>query len=77
VVFEGLKAPYGKTDQEMFEIDTGGLEPAWTQLLASCPAAPNSARPVMASPGPASAPGQRARAMPEIPENFRSGETRI
>jgi hypothetical protein len=47
----------GKTNQEMFDIDTSGLEPAWTKLLASCPA-PNSAKPVIASPGPTTAPAQ-------------------
>ena len=26
----------GKTHQEIFDIDTSGLEPAWTKLLASC-----------------------------------------
>lgn len=48
----------GKASQEIFDIDTGGLEPAWTQLLASCPVAPNNVRPAMASPGLTSAPVQ-------------------
>jgi hypothetical protein len=47
----------GKTNQEIFDIDTNGLEPAWTKLLASCPA-PNNAKPVVASPGPTTAPAQ-------------------
>jgi hypothetical protein len=53
---EGTLTPDGKTNQEMFDIDTGGLEPAWTRLFASCPAAPNNERPAMASPGLKSAP---------------------
>jgi hypothetical protein len=48
----------GKASHEMFDIDTGGLEPAWTQLFASCPTAPNSARPGIAAPGPIAAPPQ-------------------
>jgi hypothetical protein len=48
----------GKADQEIFDIDTGGLEPAWTQLLASCPAAPTSAKPGIASPALTSAPAR-------------------
>ena len=47
----------GKTNQEIFDIDTSGLEPAWTKLLASCPV-PNSVKPVIASPNPTSAPAQ-------------------
>jgi hypothetical protein len=47
----------GKTNQEIFDIDTDGLEPAWTKLLASCPA-PNSVKPVIASPSPTTAPAQ-------------------
>ena len=27
----------GKTNQEIFDIDTDGLEPAWTKLLAVLP----------------------------------------
>jgi hypothetical protein len=46
----------GKSNQE-FDIDTSDLEPAWTKLPASCPA-PNSVKPVIASPNPASAPAQ-------------------
>jgi hypothetical protein len=63
---EGTSMPDGKTNQEMFDIDTMGLEPAWTQLVAKCPAAPNPAAPnpatpgnaraAIAAPGPASAP---------------------
>jgi hypothetical protein len=29
-----------KTSQELFDIDTMGLEPSWTKLVATCPAAP-------------------------------------
>jgi hypothetical protein len=54
----GRLLPDGKTSQEIFEIDTSGLEPAWMQLFASCPALPNNTRPAIASPDltPAPAP---------------------
>lgn len=45
---EGTSMPDGKTSQEMFDIDTMGLEPAWTHLVATCPAAPNPAAPTSA-----------------------------
>jgi len=47
---EGVLLPDGKLNQETFEIDTNGLEPAWTKLSASCPAAPKNARPLVAWP---------------------------
>jgi hypothetical protein len=47
---EGTLMADGKTNQELFEIDIIGLEPAWTQLFASCPAAPNNVRPRVVSP---------------------------
>jgi len=47
----------GKVNQEIFDIDTSGLEPAWTQLVASCPASPGNLKPV-ASPVVTSAPVQ-------------------
>jgi hypothetical protein len=53
---EGTLLPGSKTNQDIFDIDTRGLESAWTQLLASCPAAPNIKRPVTAAPGLTSAP---------------------
>jgi hypothetical protein len=54
---EGTLMPDGKASQEMFDIDTMGLEPAWTQLVAICPAAPNPAAPTRAAIAPpASAP---------------------
>jgi len=58
---EGTLLPDGKTSQEMFDIDTMGLEPAWTQLVATCPAAPNPAAPAttraaIAPPSAASTP---------------------
>jgi hypothetical protein len=58
---EGTLTPDGKTNQEKFDISTSGLEPAWTKLRASCPAAPNPAAPAGAraatvAPGPAPAP---------------------
>jgi hypothetical protein len=53
---EGRLMPDGKTSQAIFEIDTRGLESAWMQIFASCPAAPDSAKPAVASPDPTSAP---------------------
>ncbi len=58
---EGTLLPDGKTSQDLFDIDTAGLEPAWTQLVASCPAAPKpvapaNARAAVTSPGLPSAP---------------------
>jgi hypothetical protein len=58
---EGTLMPDGKTTQAIFDIDTIGLEQAWTQLFATCPAAPNpaapsSARAAIAPPSPTSAP---------------------
>ena len=47
---EGVLMPDGKLNQETFEIDTSGLEPAWTKLLASCPTAPKNAKPLIAWP---------------------------
>ena len=55
---EGTLTADGKASHEMFDIDTGGLEPAWTQLFASCPAAANGARPAIATPGPITIPPQ-------------------
>jgi hypothetical protein len=52
---QGTLTADGKTHQEIFDVDTSGLEPAWTQLLASCPAAPSNVRPAMASPNLTSA----------------------
>jgi hypothetical protein len=53
---EGTLMPDGKTNREIFDIDTSGLDAAWTQLFASCPAAPAIRRPAIASPGLTSAP---------------------
>jgi hypothetical protein len=53
---EGTLMPDGKTSRELFDIDTSGLESGWTQLVASCPAAPAVKRPPIASPAPISAP---------------------
>ena len=47
---EGTLMADGKTNEELFDIDTIGLEPAWAQLFASCPAAPNTIRPRVVSP---------------------------
>lgn len=47
---QGRLTSDGKTDQEVFEIDTRGLEPAWAQLFESCPAAPTHLKPAIASP---------------------------
>ena len=52
---EGTSTPDGKTGQALFDIDTAGLEPAWTKLSASCPAGAPGAQPVMPSPGLTSA----------------------
>lgn len=48
----------GKTNEEIFDIDTNGLQPSWTKLLASCPAASSNVKPATVSSGPASAPAQ-------------------
>jgi hypothetical protein len=53
---EGSSVPDGKTNMSIFDIDNSGLQQAWGQLLASCPAVP--ARPVVASPAPVSIPVQ-------------------
>jgi hypothetical protein len=58
---EATSMPDGKTNQEMFDIETIGLEAAWTKLFATCPAAPKPAVPgnataAIASPNPTSAP---------------------
>jgi len=53
---EGTLMPDGKTNREIFDIETGGLESGWTQLFASCPAAPNIKRPATAAPALTSAP---------------------
>jgi hypothetical protein len=52
---EGRLMPDGKTNQEIFEIDTRGLESAWMKIFASCPAAADGARPAAAPPDPPSA----------------------
>lgn len=57
-VRETMRMPDGKADITRFDIDTIGLEPAWTQLLASCPAAPVYAKPVVPSPSVSAAPAQ-------------------
>ena len=43
-------APDGKAGTDLFDIDTNGLEQAWTKLQASCPAAPNPAKPAPSAP---------------------------
>jgi hypothetical protein len=50
--------PDGKTNQEIFEIDTRGLESAWLRLVESCPAASGNPRPAIASPDLTPAPAQ-------------------
>ena len=52
---EGTSTPDGKTGHALFDIDTAGLEPAWTKLSASCPAGAPGAQPVVLSPGLTSA----------------------
>jgi len=53
---EGTSTPDGKTSQEIWDIGTTGLEPAWSRLSASCPAAPTSEKPVLATPSLTGAP---------------------
>ena len=55
---EATLLPGGTISQEIFNIDASGLEPAWTKLLASCPAVPSSVKPIVASPGLTSAPAR-------------------
>jgi hypothetical protein len=55
---EGTLTPDGKAKQATFEIDTDGLQRGWTQLLASCSAAPKAAGPVIAWPASVPAPAQ-------------------
>jgi hypothetical protein len=52
---EATAMPDGKDNRSSFQIDTSGLEPAWTELLTSCPAA-ETARPPTAAPDPPSDP---------------------
>ena len=63
---EGTLAPDGKTNQEILDIGTTGLEPAWSRLFESCPAAPTNEKPVMATPSLAGAPAPR-EAAPQRP----------
>ena len=53
---EDTLTPDGKTNQEILDIGTTGLEPAWSRLFESCPAAPTNEKPVMAPPGLTKAP---------------------
>jgi len=46
----GTLTPDGKTDQEILDIGTAGLEPAWSRLFESCPAAPAYDKPATAPP---------------------------
>jgi hypothetical protein len=55
---EGPSSADAKTKLVTFDIDTSGLEPAWTQLMASCPAAPVYAKPALPSPSVSAAPAQ-------------------
>ncbi|SDR94501.1 hypothetical protein [Bradyrhizobium canariense] len=55
---EGASMSEGKTSLATFDIDTNGMEAAWTQFLASCPAAPANAKSVIASPGLTFSPAQ-------------------
>jgi hypothetical protein len=63
---EGTLTPDGKTNQEVLDIGTTGLEPAWSRLFESCPAAPTNEKPVMATPNLANAPAPR-EAAPQRP----------
>lgn len=53
---EGTLTADGRTIQEMLDIGTTGLEPAWSRLLDSCPAAPTKDKAVMAPPSFGSVP---------------------
>jgi hypothetical protein len=59
---EGTLTPDGKTNQEILDIGTTGLEPAWSRLFESCPAAPTNEKPVMAPPSLAGTPVPRETA---------------
>jgi len=49
-VGEGTLTPDGKTNQEILDIGTTGLESAWSRLFESCPAAPANDKPTTAPP---------------------------
>jgi hypothetical protein len=55
-VGESTAMPDGKATQTMFEIETRGLESAWTQLSATCAAPPSSAKRTIEVPGMPNAP---------------------
>ncbi|WJR75967.1 hypothetical protein [Bradyrhizobium sp. NP1] len=55
-VGESMSTSDGKAGLATFDIDTTGLEPAWTQLLASCPVATTSPRPMGPLPSVSAAP---------------------
>jgi len=55
---QGRLMPDGKTSQEIFEIDTTGLESAWTQLFASCPPARDNTKQPVFSLDPKPTPAQ-------------------
>ncbi len=65
-VGEGTVTPDGKTTQEILDIGTAGLEPAWSRLFESCPAAPSTEKPMMAPPSLAGAQVPR-EAVPQRP----------
>jgi hypothetical protein len=52
---ESSLAADGAHNLSTFDIDTTGLQPAWTKLSAACPAGAPGAQPVMPSPGLTSA----------------------
>jgi hypothetical protein len=55
-VGESTVMPNGKTTEVLFEIETRGLETAWTQLSATCAIPPNSAKRTIDVPGTPDAP---------------------
>jgi hypothetical protein len=55
-VGESTLLPDGQTTEAMFEIETSGLERAWTELSATCAAPPSSARRTIEVPGAPNAP---------------------
>jgi hypothetical protein len=53
---EGTLTADGRTNQEILDIGTAGLGPAWSRLFESCPAAPTTEKPVMVPPSLTKAP---------------------
>jgi len=65
-VGEGTLTADGKINQEILDIGTTGLEPAWSRLFETCPAVPASDKAMMAPPSLAGATAPR-EAAPQRP----------